>query len=322
MYAVKGTVYICKLLVIKSTPAIMTGDLFEACIISGAIGDAWGSSHENEIVIDDTKTYYLGKKALNARNWFITDDTQLTLATCEALYENHFNPEVLANKFLEYYRKKKLVGVGASTLKAILDKEAGMHWTQTGRNGEFAAGNGAAMRIAPFAFYSATTKENIFDACRITHRNDEAYAGALAVYLSIKAILNHDWDGRNNLLDIIIPELPDTNVKDRIIEINRLPKNITISEVAKLGNNGYVVNSIPFAIYCSTKILEVGLLKMFQSIINTGGDTDTNASIAGQISGTLIGLKEVPLELLSKLQQLQEYNWIKGTIDKTKTTIH
>ena len=296
-------------------------DQFEACIICGAIGDAWGSSYENEVLIDDSEIYYLAKKNIKLRNCLITDDTQLTLATCEILSKEDFEPEKLINNFIKYYRSNKLNGIGASTLKAILDKEAGIHWSQAGRIGEFAAGNGGAMRIAPFAFFSNITRKNIFDACRITHRNDEAFAGALAVYLSIKAILNLEWNGFNNLFDIIIPELPDTNLRDRLIEINNYNSISTISEIAKFGNNGYVVNSVPFAIYCSTKIFDLGLEKMFQEIINSGGDTDTNASIAGQIAGTLIGLEKIPQELIIKLKNLEDYKWIKQIIDETKLRI-
>lgn len=294
---------------------------FEACIISGAIGDAWGSSYENEIFIDDSEIYYLGKKDIKFRKWLITDDTQLTLATCEVLSNEGFDPEKLIDKFIEYYRSKRLTGLGAATLKAIIDKEGGVHWTQAGRAGDFAAGNGTAMRIAPFAFFPNITRENIFDACKITHKNDEAFTGALAVYLSIKSILNFEWNGINNLFDIIIPQLPDTNVRDRLIDINKYDSTTTISEIAKLGNNGYVVNSVPFAIFCSTKIFDLGLEKMFQEIINSGGDTDTNASIAGQISGTLIGTENIPNGLLSKFKSLNDYNWIKGIIDQTKLSI-
>lgn len=296
-------------------------DRFEASIISGAIGDSWGSSYENEILVDDSEIYYLGKKDSKFRRWQITDDTQLTLATCEVLSNKEFNPEKLIDKFIEYYRSKKLIGLGSSTLKAIIDKEAGLHWTQAGRTGDYAAGNGTAMRIAPFAFFQNITRENIFDACKITHKNDEAFAGTLAVYLSIKAILSSEWNGINNLFDIIIPELPDTNVRDRLIDINNYDSTVTISEIAKLGNNGYVVNSVPFAIFCSTKIIDLGLEKMFQEIINSGGDTDTNASIAGQIAGALIGTDNIPEQLLIKLKNLNEYNWIKEIINKTKLSI-
>lgn len=296
-------------------------DRFEASIISGAIGDSWGSSYENEILVDDSEIYYLGKKDIKFRRWQITDDTQLTLATCEVLSNKEFDPEKLIDKFIEYYRSKKLIGLGSSTLKAIIDKEAGLHWTQAGRIGDYAAGNGAAMRIAPFAFFPNITRENVFDACKITHKNDEAFAGALAVYLSIKAILSSKWNGFNNLFDIIIPELPNTNVRDRLIDINNYDATATISEIAKLGNNGYVVNSVPFAIFCSTKIIDLGLEKMFQEIINSGGDTDTNASIAGQIAGTLIGTDNIPEQLLIKLKNLNEYNWIKEIINRTKLSI-
>ncbi|MBB4805563.1 ADP-ribosylglycohydrolase [Chryseobacterium defluvii] len=296
-------------------------DKFEACIIGGAIGDAWGSSYENEVSTDDSQIYYWGKKKTKLRKWQITDDTQLTLATCEILSAESFDPQKLLKKFSEYYRNHKLIGVGAATLKAILDNDAGFHWTQTGRAGEFAAGNGPAMRIAPFAFFPGITRENIFDACKITHRNDEAFAGALAVYLSIKAVLNGKWDGNNNLFDIIIPEIPDTSVRDRLIDISRYHSTTAIADIAKLGNNGYVVNSVPFAIYCSTRIIDLGIEKMFQEIINSGGDTDTNASIAGQIAGTLIGLKKIPHELLIKLKNLEEYSWMKQIIDTTKRCI-
>ena len=57
---------------------------------------------------------------------------------------------------------------------------------------------------------------------------------------------------------------------------------------------------------------------MFQTIIDLGGDTDTNSSMAGQIAGTLIGLENIPDELLSQLKTLDEFKWIREIIDKTK----
>ncbi|GAB2789863.1 ADP-ribosylglycohydrolase family protein [Hymenobacter latericoloratus] len=269
--------------------------------MGGAIGDAWGSSFENEVAPSAT-TFYLGGKPSPTRRWAITDDTQLTLATCEVLAIGSFHPELLAERFQGYYQQGKLVGLGASTLKAVRDLAAGIHWTQAGRRGQYAAGNGAAMRVAPFAFYPATTRQHLYDACRITHHNEEAYAGALAVYLAIKAATTGTWNGRNNLLSLLLPELPDTNLKDRLLVINEYPTTATIADVARLGNNGYVVNSVPFAIFCATKIFDLGLAGLLQQLIATGGDTDTNASIAGQLAGAVVGLAGIPAGLLSKLE--------------------
>jgi len=296
---------------------------FEGCIIGGVIGDAWGSSYEFESVVDYSKTYIFGElpKEMTEKEWQITDDTQLTLATCEALCENSYTPEKLSKYFLDYYKTNKLSGIGASTLKALRDLEVGIHWSLSGRTGEYSAGNGAAMRIAPFAFFSEISREDIYNATKITHKNDEAYVGALAVYLTIKTIIAKKWNGVNDLFEIIVNQLPDTRVRDRLIEISKLPKSATIETVSKLGNNGYVVNSVPFAIYSATQILEIGMSEMFEKIIQAGGDTDTNASIAGQIAGTLIEIDNIPKSLTDKVKVIKEYDWIKEIINKTKLKI-
>lgn len=54
------------------------------------------------------------------------------------------------------------------------------------------AGNGAAMRIAPLAFHVdpalAQDRQVIRDVCRITHHNDEAYVGALAIVGAVRSL--------------------------------------------------------------------------------------------------------------------------------------
>lgn len=291
------------------------------CILAGSIGDAWGSSYENEVIKEEHATFYWGGKRERERTWMITDDTQLTLATCEVLMGPSFLPENLLAKFMNYYRRNKLRGLGSATLKAILDFEAGIPYTQTGRAGDYAAGNGAAMRIAPFAFVPELGREEVYAACRITHRNEEAYAGALAVYYAIKAIINKQWDGYNNLLALILPQLPDTLVKDRLIDLNTNPGLNSIEAVAKLGNSAYVVDSVPFAIFCASRVRETGLEQMFAAIIAAGGDTDTNATIAGQIAGTLVGVSGIPTALLNQLKRLKEYDWIAATIEQLQARL-
>lgn len=294
----------------------MTGEKFTGCIIGGAIGDAWGSSYENKKPEDSANTFYMAGIPAKTEKWQITDDTQLTLATCEALADSYkFSPELLCRYFIAY--KRKLTGAGAATLKAITELEAGGHWSQVGRTGEYAAGNGAAMRIAPLAFFPDITRGMVQDICRITHRNDEAYTGALAVYLSIRAILNNEWNGSNNLFDCVIPRLPDTRVKDRLIEINKIASTASIKEVAVSGTNGYVVNSVPFALFAASQVLKTGFTDMMDSVISSGGDTDTNASIAGQVSGALLGVNDLPSGLILKLKETNSLDAIYAIINKT-----
>lgn len=287
---------------------------FEGCIIGGAIGDAWGSGFENQFEQEDDTFYLVGNPFVKEPSWGITDDTQLTLATVESIIENdEINPELIANQFLKYYKQRKLRGIGASTLKALKELNFGGHWSQVGRQGEYAAGNGAAMRIAPIAFKEGISNSDIRNICLITHNNDEAYIGARCVVIAIREIINGNWNGETSLIELIIKQIPDTNTRDRLIEIKDL-KNL--EEIGKVGNDGYVVNSIPLAIAAANMVKVIGIEEMYSKLITIGGDTDTNCSIAGQIAGTLIGINGIPKKLINHLKQLSEYNWIESSISK------
>lgn len=287
---------------------------FEGCIIGGAIGDAFGSGYENQEEEKEATFYLFGNPEVKEPIWQITDDTQLTMATIEAIIEDEkVNPETIAKQFLKYYKQRKIKGIGASTLKLLKDLSLGGHWSQVGRKGEYAAGNGSAMRIAPIAFKEEITNSEIRDICIITHNNDEAYVGARSVIIAIREILNGNWNGETNLIELIIDQIPDTRVRDRLVEIKDIN---SLKEIGQIGNDGYVVNSVPLAIAAANKIREIGIEEMYLQLIEIGGDTDTNCSIAGQIAGTLIGRKEIPDKLVNKLKELSEYEWIETTINK------
>lgn len=287
---------------------------FKGSILLGAIGDAWGSAYENQ-VLPDENAFYLFEEPEKSKIWQFTDDTQLTLATCEAILEDDTAaPKTLVTYFLKYYNEKRISGIGASTLKALQELNAGAHWSQTGRKGEFAAGNGSAMRIAPLAFIKDISRERIREISYITHQNEEAYVGALAVVLCIKEIIANSWQN-DSLLSSIIPQLPDTNVKDRLITLHEL-ENTSITEIGKLGNNGYVVNSVPLAIFAAQKIKTQSITSIFEELIALGGDTDTNCSIAGQIIGAFVGVENIPEELTIKVKQLAGYNNLENIIRK------
>lgn len=295
---------------------------FEGCIIGGAIGDAYGSYFENIVEEEQNAVFYLfGKSEKPEPVWQITDDTQLTLATCEAIIEDKsLNPSTFAEQYLKLFRARKLTGLGSSTLKALQELNVGGHWSQVGRRGEFAAGNGAAMRIAPLAFCENISKSEIRDICLITHNNDEAYVGAYAIFIAIKAILNSEWTGSENLIEIVIEQIQDSRVRDRLIEIRSIEDLQTIGD---FGNSGYVVDSVPLAIAGANMINHSSVASIFEELIEIGGDTDTNCSMCGQILGTLIGKDNLPKDLIKKLKSLDDYKWIEKTIQRfVKTLFH
>jgi ADP-ribosylglycohydrolase len=198
-------------------------DRILGCILGGAIGDALGFSHEGKrppIEISD------------GDEWRLSDDTQLTLATCEAITScgGLVDPKSIANRFAHWHRARRVTGMGASAYKALTELVAGGHWALVGRKGEHAAGAGAAMRAAPLAFCldpnDHEARRAIRDVSRITHHHEEAYAGALAVVMAVRAAAVGQWDGSNDLLRLVVEVLPDTQMRDRLIALRRLKKKL------------------------------------------------------------------------------------------------
>jgi ADP-ribosylglycohydrolase len=130
----------------------------------------------------------------------------------------------------------------------------------------------------------------IRDVCRITHHHDEAYLGALAVVVAIRSVLAGSWSKENNFLRIAAKSLPDSAVRDRIaglLPLQHVPREVA----ARFGSSGWVIDTVPLALYSAQFIAELPLSKVIAQAIEAGGDTDTVASITGQIAGTVSGFE-------------------------------
>lgn len=289
-------------------------DQVRGCIIGGAIGDALGGPFEGQ-----SGPLQFHEPA----SWSISDDSQLTLATCESIIESgKVSPEHIAQHFVAWYRTRRISGIGASTLKALRDLDAGVHWALAGAKGERAAGNGAAMRIAPLAFHldPAITQQRqiIRDVCRITHHNEEAYAGALAILVAIRSLV-FESSSPSQLLANVVRALPDSRVRDRIAELDQLPRDLIIADVGtRFGLSGYVVESVPLALYAASLMERFPFDVLMRNVIEAGGDTDTIASMTGQIAGAWLGASAIPRSLIESLPQAPE---IERLVNEFATTV-
>lgn len=250
---------------------------FVEMLLAGAAGDAIGLPFEGAGLP--------GVVELPAV-WRASDDTRLSLATARALLdEGCVVPERVAEELLAEFRRAPIPGLGSSTLGALLALEQGQDWRISGTPGDKAAGNGAAMRCIPLAWFLDPTtsggRRAVLDVARITHRNDEAVTGALAVVLGA-------WHLRGgiagkDLLRVVAADLPDTLVRERIELFAELAGSGDLQSVAAtFGSSGYVVESVPLALLVGTRdwdTLEEALL----AVVGLGGDTDTNASMVGQL---------------------------------------
>ena len=278
--------------------ATCLADRVRGCILAGAIGDAMGGPFEGLSGPIPFREH---------SDWNVSDDTQLTLATCEAIIEaGKISPEHIANRFVQLYRARRITGMGAGTLKALRDLDAGLHWALAGSKGEMSAGNGAAMRIAPLAFHLdpglVEDRQTIRDVCRITHHNEEAYAGSLAIVAAIRSLTFDDSVSPTTLLTNVSQYLPDSRVRDRILALSALKDDRSAADVAKeFGSSGYVVESVPLALYAAQFINRQPLDVLLRGVIEAGGDTDTIASMTGQIAGAWIGASQIPRDVIELL---------------------
>lgn len=267
-------------------------------ILGGAVGDGWGRPYEGSLA----RAFPLPLELV------VTDDTQLTLATCEALIERRrVDPASIAARFLIWFREGRLTGLGSSTTKALRDLAAGAHWALAGTKGERAAGNGSAMRIAPLAFMLDPRDEQarrlLRDVSRITHHHDEAYAGALAVVTAVRLASTSGYQ-MARLLEDVAAVLPDTQVRERVVKYAAFGNDVQPADIGQTwGSSGFVADSVPLAIFAARALGRRNFAEVVGSAISAGGDTDTIGSIAGQIAGAAVGMAGLSDDLLDRLRE-------------------
>jgi ADP-ribosylglycohydrolase len=281
------------------------------CFVGGAIGDALGGAHEGR-----PPPIRLEENA----EWRLSDDTQLTLATCEAIADSgRVDPEAIARRMASWFAGGRVTGLGAATFAALRSLAQGGHWALVGMRGDRAAGNGAAMRIAPLAFFldptDAADRRTIRDVCRITHHHDEAYAGGLAVVAAIRSAWTETDAIPPDLVERAIAVLPDSVVRDRLVDIRRFRVALSLAEVAaQLGTSGFVAESVPLAIYAAQGVSSGGFQGMMEGVVSLGGDTDTIASMAGQIAGASLGYGGLPGSWFERLPERENIVRIARTL--------
>jgi ADP-ribosylglycohydrolase len=121
----------------------------------------------------------------------------------------------------------------------------------------------------------------------------------------------------------VASSLPDSQVRDRLVRYRGFPANTLPRDVADCwGSSGFVVESVPLALFAAQSIASQPFETVIGQAVAAGGDTDTVASIVGQIVGAWVGVGVLPADLLARIQDIDEIRHVAegfaATVERTR----
>lgn len=197
-----------------------------------------------------------------------TDDTVMTIARMTWLLSGELTPQRLVKEVVEFGKKYPLAGYGGNFKEWLDGKNNYQPYNSWG--------NGSAMAISPVGWFFNTEKDVLKYAemsAAITHNHPEGIKGAQSVAMCI-------FLARTGATKDEIKEYIEKNFD---YDLNR-----TIAEIRP----GYVFHvdcqkSVPESIIAFLE--SNSTLEAIQLAISLGGDTDTQACIAGSIAEAFYG---------------------------------
>jgi ADP-ribosylglycohydrolase len=246
---------------------------------------------------------------LPPRRWDYTDDTRMALSILAVLHEHGtINQDALALHFARLYAEDPRRGYGRAMHKLLPDLYFGDSWRDAAPalfNGNGSFGNGAAMRVTPLGAYFADDVERVVTLAErsavVTHAHPEAAAGAIAVAVAA-AYAARSRDGMRvrgwrAFLDLVLPHVPESEVRARIQIARNLRSGLEIGKVVDRLGNGSDISSqdtVPFVLWCAARHLHDFEGAIWQALSGLG-DLDTNAAMVGGIVASAVGWEGIPV---------------------------
>jgi ADP-ribosyl-[dinitrogen reductase] hydrolase len=269
-----------------------------------AVGDALGAPLEGAPPPRARRAVRGGLEMAGGRSWAPgewTDDTALALALAESIAAHGLlDTADVAARYIEWAEIGKGIGnTTAAALRGAKDESdararAEAFHKDTGRS----AGNGTVMRAAPIGL-AAPTVTAAADAARedarLTHFDPVAGAASAALCAALVAIR----DDGSALAAATVQACEHDRIEDAIAAARGHPD--TLGELAAGEEMGACWTTLAVGLYALDTIddYEHGVLWA----IGLGGDTDTNAAVAGALLGCRHGPDAIPERWLEPLQQ-------------------
>jgi len=270
-------------------------DRARGCLLGLAVGDALGFPVEGLSRKRARRRYEgIDRYRFLGSTGYVSDDTEQAVITAEAVVEAQGDPVSAASVFGRKLRGWFWTippGVGFSTLKACLKLSVGLP------SGVASAGNGAAMRMAPVGVYEEDPRKLATELARVTHTDPRGVDGAVSVAVAVSRLVR----GKSCELSDL-PEV-DAGLMDALrLAWDLCQREADFDEITdQIGATGYVLHTVPLA-FAALWSQPDTFLSGLQKVILQGGDTDSNAAVAGALLGAKMGGGAIPSQLVEGLE--------------------
>jgi ADP-ribosylglycohydrolase len=249
------------------------------------------------------------------------DDLALTLVLAEELLQPEVDLGRLAQRWIKWMRRDGR-GIGIWTRTAL--EHIAQHDSPPGSTGG-QAGNGPLSRCLPVALAAHRTPANLvsgtYHTAILTHPDERCAWAAVAVNVAAARFLA----GKRDFIPDVIEALRNNDAPDELLAaVRRVPLEKREDLTVQGPSAGYAVHAMEIALWFAYH--EPNLRRGLIWLVNAGGDTDTNAAIAGGLMGARDGESAVPPEWIAAVPGAEQIGAVAerlvGTGQVSSTHLH
>lgn len=281
-----------------------------------SIGDAFGESFFGDTGL---ALQHIDQRTVPKTQWEFTDDTIMSVAVYKQLRNNGaIKQDELAKEFARLHELDPNRGYGASARSIFREIANGEHWKKLSGSafeGMGSMGNGASMRVASIGAYFFDdldlVVENAIRSAEVTHMNEEAVAGAIAVAiaaaLATNVFLNRLSFDATDFLKRVLEYVPQSDTRSKINKALHLPYSYNIDTVkSALGDGTKILaqDTVPISLWCVAHNIDNFESALWKAV-SVLGDRDTICAIVAGIVILSAKRNTVPAKWAKEVEQVQ-----------------